>query len=128
MTRRSQAWFLSALAFAGLTQAQAQVQQPEFTTLKASFVPGEKTIFYDDFTDMSAGDAPPHFKIRGAAPELRAAGSIRELSISQRGSIFPNLTALPKNFTFEADIKADSNGPRNYHPDPSLEEQSRFLP
>ena len=51
-------------------------QQPEMTVLKSTFIPGEKTIFYDDFTDMSAQDAPPHFKVRGASPELRAAGSI----------------------------------------------------
>jgi outer membrane protein OmpA-like peptidoglycan-associated protein len=78
------------------------------TTLKSTFIPGEKTIFYDDFTDMTADDAPPHFKVRGAAPGLRAAGAVRQLTITQRGSIFPNLTALPKNFTFEAEIKADA--------------------
>jgi OOP family OmpA-OmpF porin len=81
--------------------------QPEMTTLKATFIPGDKTLFYDDFTDMTADDAPPHFKIRGAAPELRSAGSVRQLTATQRGSMIPNLTALPKNFTWEAEIKAD---------------------
>ncbi len=83
-------------------------QQPEMTVLKSTFIPGEKTIFYDDFTDMSAQDAPPHFKVRGASPELRAAGAVRQLTITQRGSIFPNLTALPKNFTYEAEIAVDT--------------------
>jgi hypothetical protein len=78
------------------------------TTLTSAFVPGEKTIFYDDFTDMAAGDAPPHFKVRGGAPELRAAGAIRQLTVTTKGSLFPNLTALPKNFTYEAEIKMDS--------------------
>ena len=68
--------------------AQTPSAQPEMTTLKSAFIPGEKTIFYDDFTDMSAGDAPPHFKVRGAAPELQAAGNVRQLTVSQRGSIF----------------------------------------
>ena len=77
------------------------------TTLKSTFIPGDKTLFYDDFTDMSADDAPPHFKVRGSAPELKAGGGIRQLSITQRGSIFPNLNALPKNFTYEAELKAD---------------------
>jgi len=98
---------VSAAAF---VQAAAQPQasaQPVFTTLKADFVPGEKTIFFDDFTDMAAGDPPPHFKVRGAAPELKAAGNIRQLTANQRGSILPNLTALPKNFTYEAEIKFD---------------------
>ena len=112
MKVRHCAWLPSTLLFAGLLCAQPQATpasspQPELTTLKSTFVPGEKTIFYDDFTDMAAGDAPPHFKIRGPAPELRAGGGIRQLTITQRGSIFPNLTALPKNFTYEAEIKID---------------------
>lgn len=82
--------------------------QPEMTTLKSTFIPGDKTIFFDDFTDMNPGDAPPHFKIRGAAPELKAAGDIRQFSIVQRGAITPNLTALPKNFTMEIELKVDN--------------------
>ncbi len=92
------------------TQPPAAAAQPEMTTLKSTFIPGEKTLFFDDFTDMSADDAPPHFKVRGAAPELRAAGSVRQLTVTQRGSIFPNITTLPKNFTYEAEIKADARG------------------
>ena len=90
--------------------AQEPTAQPEMTTLKSAFIPGDKTIFYDDFTDMSADSAPPHFKVRGAAPELKTAGSIRQLTITQRGSIFPNLTTLPKNFTYESEIKFEATG------------------
>jgi OmpA-OmpF porin, OOP family len=113
MTHFPYVWLPAAFILAGLQQTAAQTaspsasQQPELTTLKSTFVPGEKTIFYDDFTDMTADDAPPHFKIRGAAPELKAAGNIRQLTVTQRGSIFPNLTALPKNFTYEAEIKME---------------------
>jgi OOP family OmpA-OmpF porin len=88
--------------------ASAGPPQPEFTTLKSTFVPGEKTIFFDDFTDMGPGDAPPHFKTRGAAPELRASGNLRQLTITGNGSLTPNLTALPKNFTCETEVKADA--------------------
>lgn len=96
------------LLFTGLpVRAQAPTSQPEMTTLKGDFIPGDKTIFYDDFSDMTADSAPPHFKTRGAAPELRASGDIRQLTITQPGSIFPNLNALPKNFTFEAELKGD---------------------
>ncbi len=83
--------------------ALAQTQQPQFKTLKADFVPGEKTIFFDDFTDMGPGDAPPHFKTRGAAPELREAGGLRELTAVANGTLIPNLTSLPKNFTLETE-------------------------
>jgi OmpA-OmpF porin, OOP family len=81
--------------------------QPEFKALKADFVPGEKTIFFDDFTDMGPGDAPPHFKTRGAAPELREAGTVRQLTATANGALTPNLKELPKNFTYEAEVKFD---------------------
>ena len=86
----------------GGVRAQAP-KQPQFKTLKADFVPGEKTIFFDDFTDMGPGDAPPHLKTRGAAPELREAGAVRQLTLIGNGTLIPNLTSLPKNFTFEAE-------------------------
>jgi outer membrane protein OmpA-like peptidoglycan-associated protein len=98
-----------AAAPAQTTQpAASSSQQPQFTTLKSTFVPGEKTISYDDFTDMGPDDAPPHFKVRGASLELRASGNVRQLMAVQRGSIFPNLTALPKNFTFETEMVAEA--------------------
>ena len=71
-------------------------------------MPGEKTIFFDDFTDMAAGDAPPHFKVRGPAMELRAGGGVRQLTAVQTGSIFPNITSLPKNFTYEAEVQFEN--------------------
>lgn len=86
-------------------QETGAAAQPEMTTLKSTFIPGETTLFFDDFTDMGADDPPPHFKVRGAAPELMAGGGIRQLSV-KKGSLFPNLTNLPKNFTFEAEITA----------------------
>jgi OmpA-OmpF porin, OOP family len=86
---------------------QTSAAQPDFTALKDEFIPGENTIFYDDFTDMAPGDAPPHFKVRGASPELMAGGGIRQLMFNAKGTLLPNLTTLPKNFTFETEIKAD---------------------
>ena len=86
----------------------AQTAQPEMATLKATFVPGAKTIFYDDFSDMNAGDPPPHFKVRGAAPELQAAGDVRQLKVTANNTLTANLTALPKNFTYEAEIVFDT--------------------
>jgi outer membrane protein OmpA-like peptidoglycan-associated protein len=97
----------STLGSATLAQAPAASKQPQFTTLKADFVPGEKAIFFDDFTDMTAGDPPLRFKSRGAAPELRASGDVRQLTAVASGSLFPNLTALPQNFTYEAEVKFD---------------------
>jgi OmpA-OmpF porin, OOP family len=106
-------WLPAVISVAGWMAAAAQAApqagsaQPEMTTLKSTFVPGEKTIFYDDFTDMGAGDAPPHFKVRGAAPELQEGGGIRQLAVKVSGSLYPNLTSLPKNFTYEVEFKAE---------------------
>jgi len=91
-----------ALPAAGVTV------QPPMTELKSTFIPGEKTLFFDDFTDMSPDDAPPHFKVRGAAPQLLAGGGVRQLTARAKGSLFPNLTTLPKDFTYEAEIKVDA--------------------
>jgi OOP family OmpA-OmpF porin len=89
-------------------QAAGDAQQPELTVVKTDFMPGEKTIFYDDFTDMAAGDAPSRFKVRGPAPELRVGGGIHQLTAVQTGSLFPNITSLPKNFTYEAEVKFEN--------------------
>jgi OmpA-OmpF porin, OOP family len=99
----------AVMALGGMTgiQASAIAQQPQFTALRSEFFPGERTIFYDDFTDMTAGSAPSHFKTRGAAPELGAAGALRQLTYTRSGSLFPNLTALPNNFTYETEVKLD---------------------
>ena len=89
-------------------QSAGGAQQPELTVVKADFMPGEKTIFYDDFSDMAAGDAPSRFKVRGPAPELRVGGGIRQLTAVQTGSLFPNITSLPKNFTYEAEVQFEN--------------------
>jgi OmpA-OmpF porin, OOP family len=86
---------------------QSTTGQPNLTLVKDEFIPGDNVIFYDDFTDMSAGDAPPHFKVRGASPELMEGSGIRQLNAKAKGSLFPNLASLPKNFTFETEIKFD---------------------
>jgi OOP family OmpA-OmpF porin len=104
----------TSTAPAQTTTAQASTsaatsQQPQLSTLKSTFIPGEKTIFYDDFTDMDPDDAPPHFKVRGAAPELRGAGNTRQLTVVQGRTILsPNITALPANFTFEAELACET--------------------
>jgi len=107
------AGFIGGMVLAGWVhvdgmQAAGGAQQPELTVVKADFMPGEKTIFYDDFTDMAAGDAPSHFKVRGPAPELRVGGGIRQLTAVQSGSLFPNITSLPKNFTYEAEVQFEN--------------------
>ena len=52
------------LALSMLAQAQAQSDE------ERDFVPGEKAVFYDDYTDMVKGAAPLHWKVRGGAAKL----------------------------------------------------------
>jgi len=85
----------------------AAAQQPQFTAIRAEFLPGERTIFYDDFTDMIAGAAPSHFRTRGMAPVLSVSGTLRQLTYTGTGLLIPNLTALPNNFTYETEVKLD---------------------
>jgi OOP family OmpA-OmpF porin len=108
----SSAFILAGWLYAGAAAPpqEGSTAQPEMKVLKGAFVPGEKTLFFDDFTDMTADEAPPHFKVRGAAPELMEGGGIRELRVSGRGSLFPNLKSLPQNFTYEAEIVGGTKG------------------
>jgi outer membrane protein OmpA-like peptidoglycan-associated protein len=85
--------------------------QPNLTAVKSDFVPGDKLIFYDDFTDMAGDEAPPHWKVRGGTAELRTAGDIRQLTLLAHAMmISPNVKTLPSNFTLEADYQFGSHG------------------
>ena len=67
---RRHAWLPAALFFAGVLQGQTgqgstppATPQPEMTKLKSTFIPGDETIFLDDFSDMPADSALPPFKV-----------------------------------------------------------------
>jgi len=65
------------------------------------FIPGEKLLLYDDFTDMSKGASPPHWAVRGGSVKLRADG---KLLVSEDVKLLPNVTTWPKNFTIEQEF------------------------
>ena len=84
--------------------AGSSAGQPNLTAVKSDFVPGDKLILYDDFTDMRGDEPPPHWKVRGGTAELRTDGQVRQLTLSSHAMrISPNVRKLPKNFTLEAD-------------------------
>ena len=90
------------LALSVLAQAQAQSDE------ERDFVPGEKAVFYDDYTDMVKGAAPLHWKVRGGAAKLNPSG---RLTLVDRITLYPNIKALPKNFTVETDfVPKDASG------------------
>lgn len=91
--------------------AAAGAGQPNLVAVKAEFIPGDKAFFYDDFTDMTGEDAPPHWKVRGGTGELRKAEDIRQLTMTARQVVLtPNLTGFPKNFTMESVMKYAGHG------------------
>jgi len=65
----------------------------------SDFVPGEKQVFYDDFTDMAKGSSPPHWAVRGAAAKLVAVGNAPGLQFTGDTTLIANLKTLPRNFT-----------------------------
>lgn len=68
------------------------------------FVPGERLLLYDDFTDIQKGAAPPHWKVRGASVTLEAPGRLR---IGADVRLTPNIKQWPANFTLEQEFVID---------------------
>jgi len=77
--------------------------QPDLTAVKIDFIPGEKTVFYDDFSDMASDEPPPHWKVRDGNVELRTGSGIRQLTTvcPARLSLSSDSFVFPKNFTVE---------------------------
>jgi OOP family OmpA-OmpF porin len=79
------------------------------------FVPGEKLLLFDDFTDMPKGAAPPHWAVRKSAAKLAANG---RLVFTRSGQLWPNIKTWPNNFTIEQDIafeKPSEPGERDFY-------------
>ncbi len=87
--------------------------QPDLVSVKADFVPGDKVILYDDFSDMAGDEPPPHWKVRGGTAELRTGDGVRQLTMTaERVTMTPNVTGLPANFTMEMDVVYKGHGAR----------------
>jgi len=87
--------------------------QPNLTAVKSDFVPGDKVILYDDFSDMAGDEPPPHWKVRGGTAELRVGDNLRQLTMTaDKLTLSPNVTGLPANFTMEMDVAYKGHGAR----------------
>ena len=82
--------------------ATAASVQPNLAEVKVDFVPGEKTIFYDDFTDMAPDEPPPHWKVRGGEARLLVGANLRELDIDGNTSLTSPALPVPANFTLQS--------------------------
>ena len=77
--------------------------QPELKSTKIEFVPGEKVVYFEDFSDMAEDEPPPHWKVRNGTVELRTGGGIRELYAAKDVNLTSGTFAMPTNFTVEID-------------------------
>ncbi len=75
--------------------------QPELKSSRIEFVPGERTIFFDDFSDMAPDQPPPHWKVRDGKVDLKMAGAVRELYNEGGVQLTSPKITVPSNFTFE---------------------------
>ncbi|HVN93175.1 MAG TPA: OmpA family protein [Terracidiphilus sp.] len=91
----------SAPAAAAPAAAPASGSEPQFKSITIDFVPGERTIFYDDFSDMAQDQPPPHWRLRDGKVDLLIAGDTRELHADNTVTLTSPTFQLPPNFTFE---------------------------
>jgi OOP family OmpA-OmpF porin len=75
--------------------------QPELKATKIEFIPGERTVFFDDFSDMVEDEPPPHWKVREGTVDLLTGGGIRELHADKDVQLTSPSFVIPVNFTFE---------------------------
>jgi OOP family OmpA-OmpF porin len=96
-----------------VAQAAAPDQQPDLKASTIEFIPGEKTVFFDDFSDMAEDEPPPHWKLRDRAVELRTGGAIRQLTAvcPAKPSLSSDGFTFPKNFTVEIEAAFAAEGP-----------------
>ena len=73
---------------------------------KYDFVPGEKVVALDDFTQDEIGDFPAKWNTNGSGEVVTLAGKPgRWLKVTKGGFFIPDfVTELPDNFTLEFDV------------------------
>ena len=101
---------------------------------KFDFVPGEKVIFFDDFSQDNAGDFPAKWNTNGKGEVVtsnRYPG--KWLKMRNSTTYIPEIVSnkFPENYTIEYDMIAsgeDRSGAFSIEPDHGLEKKkTRFL-
>jgi outer membrane protein OmpA-like peptidoglycan-associated protein len=102
------------------TQVTAQQEQTQLQSFsKYDFVPGEKVIFYEDYSQDAIGDFPALWNTNGSA-EIVTTNLFpgNWMKFSTRESIWTDqLLILPDNYTIEFDvvpIKGEEGGMKGY--------------
>jgi OOP family OmpA-OmpF porin len=78
--------------------------QPEMKSAAIDFIPGERTIFFDDFTDVGADEIPPHWPVHDGKIEMRLKeGAPPEMYAPDNVALTSPPMIVPANFTFQSD-------------------------
>ncbi len=77
--------------------------QPEMKSAAIDFIPGERTIFFDDFSDIGTDDIPSHWPAHEGKLDLRTPkdGVPPERYATENVALTSPAMIVPANFTFE---------------------------
>jgi OOP family OmpA-OmpF porin len=95
---------LSETKAASAATPTSAAAQPEMKSAAVDFIPGERTIFFDDFSDIGADGIPPHWPVREGKLDLRLKeGAAPEIYAPDNVSLTSSEFVAPANFTFESE-------------------------
>ncbi|MBZ5855510.1 OmpA family protein [Flavihumibacter profundi] len=99
-----------------LLTTQIHAQDENAVVSKFDFIPGEKIIFYDDFTSANIGDFPPSWNTSSSGEIVTIAKYPgRWLQLSKGGFFIPEATEkFTDNFTVEFDFVPMATGNSEY--------------
>ncbi|MGH7128195.1 MAG: OmpA family protein [Planctomycetaceae bacterium] len=96
----------------GKPVAEAEGEPGEGVWVNYDFTPGDRILFFDDFTADEVGDFPRRFEVARGNFEVAERGGIRYLRAGDAGELHIRLPeTLPEQFTLEFDYL----GPGNNH-------------
>ena len=88
----------------------AEEKEESFVTYsKFDFVPGEKIIFYDDFSTDDTGDFPARWNTNGSGEVVVTSDGEKWFELKGNSIYIPLLEeAMPENYTIEFDLKSST--------------------
>ena len=95
---------------------------------KFDYVPGDKQLFYDDFSNDFIGDFPARWNTDGGGEVVSIEGS-KWLDMKMSSYYIPDVGELPENYTIEFDIRTtgvDKNTSSNAKLHVILDESTNF--
>ncbi len=106
----------------GNTNGNNSTNAPIETYSKYDFVPGEKVLVYEDFSQDAIGDFPENWNTNSSGETVTVSGQAGHwLMLSKRGSFLQeDIKSLPDNFTYQFDYISTFGAPFEMRPTLSL--------